>query len=104
MRNNELIQKFIKIEKGESETVILVCSLEWKSPYEPVSNWKKVKILEINSLKSEVDMQINEILNDERYFRFCIDCGECNLAGHTIMLQEKSICHSCAERNHGVVF
>lgn len=104
MKNYKLIREFIKIEKREDETVILVCVVEWKSSYEPLLKWKVAKALEKNLLKSEVDLQVNEILNDKRYFRVCTECGECNQVGRTIMLQGKSLCHSCAERNHGVVF
>jgi formylmethanofuran dehydrogenase subunit E len=104
MNNHKLIRKFIKVEKRENETVILVCSVQWKSSYEPVLQWTVAKTLETNSLKSEVDRQVNKILKDKRYFCVCSECGECNQVGQTMMLQDKCLCHGCAEKNHRVLF
>jgi hypothetical protein len=90
MNNHELVREFIKVEKRENETVILVYSVQWESSHEPVLQWKVAKTLGTNSLKSKVDRQVNKILNDKRYFLVCAECGECNQVGRTIMLQDKS--------------
>jgi hypothetical protein len=104
MNKNELIRKFTKIEKRENKTEILVCLVEWENSYEPVLQWKVVQTLKKNSSKLEIDTQVNEILNDKRYFSFCIECEAFKQAGRIMMLQDKSLCHSCAERNHSVRF
>jgi hypothetical protein len=103
--NNKLVREFIRIEKRENETVILVGSIFWKGgSYDPVLQWKIAKTLKINSLKSEVDAQVNEVLKDKRYFSICSECGKYKLVGHTTMIGDISICHGCAEINHHVVF
>jgi hypothetical protein len=98
---NKLVREFIKIEKRENKTVILVGSIFWKGgSYDPVLQWKAAKTLGVNPLKSEV----NEVLKDNRYFCICTECGKQNLVGYTMVLENKSICHGCAEINHHVVF
>jgi hypothetical protein len=104
MNNHELVREFIKVEKRENEVVILVCLVEWKNSHEPILRWKIAKTLKTDSLKSEVDIQVNEILNDKRFFRTCVECGKCKQVGRTMMLQDKRLCHSCAEKNHRILF
>jgi hypothetical protein len=102
---NKLIREFIKIEKREDKIVILVGSISWRGgPHNPVLQWKIAKTLKINSLKSEVDAQVNAVLNDNRYFCICAECGKYKLDGHTTTLADKSICHGCAEINHHCPF
>jgi hypothetical protein len=100
MDDHELVQRFIKIEPEAESINVLVCKIVWSGPHTPVSKWELAAKLNTNVPSAEIDAQIHKSLNDEKYFRVCKECGERKPCG---WMHRKSICQSCAEKNHGIV-
>jgi hypothetical protein len=48
-----------------------------------------------------LDSKIQEILDNEQYFKVCQECGKRKPRG---WMHNDGICQSCAENNHGVVY
>ena len=101
MNNQELIKEFIRIEEKDSQIVFSVRLIEWHGPHEPVSSWKQVYLLPIESSPKKVEATVQKILNHRSYFRNCDECGEKNPDG---WMHNKTLCQSCAEMNHGITY
>lgn len=99
--DTEVIASFIKVEQQSSKLRILVCSISWESSHEPTSNWEVAAVLPLKSLPGEIDSKIQEILQDQQYFKVCQECLQRNPCG---WMHNHSICQGCAEKNHGVIY
>jgi ribosomal protein L40E len=100
MDDHELAQKFIKIEPEAGNINVLVRKIGWSGPYTPVSTWELAVKLNSDISSTEINAEIHKTLNNKQYFQVCKECGERNPRG---WMYNKSICQSCAERNHGIV-
>lgn len=100
MDDHELIQEFIKVEQESDSIDVLIRKITWNGPHTSVSTWESATKLKADALSAEIDAQIRKLLNSEQYFQICKECGERNPCG---WMHSKSICQSCAERNHGIV-
>jgi ribosomal protein L40E len=101
MNDKEIISEFIQVKQKEDGLHILVRGISWPHPYEPGSSWTVASVLPQTSSSQEVDFKIQEILGNKQYFQICQECGERNPCG---WMHNDSICQSCAENNHGVVY
>jgi len=101
MDDTGFIREFISVERSQGDVVIRVCQIEWPAPHSPVSKWTTAKRLGANASEEEIDLAVQGLLEDGRYFRVCVECDEPNPTGH---MHDDRICQSCAERNHGVVY
>lgn len=101
MNDKEIISEFIQVKKGNDGIQLLVRGISWPHPHEPVSSWTVASVLPQTSSSQELDSKIQEILDNKQYFEICQACGERNPRG---WMHNDSICQSCAEDNHGVVY
>lgn len=101
MDDHELVQRFIKVEPEAGIINVLVCKIGWSGSYTPVSTWELAVRLKADVPSADIDVQIHKALNNEQYFQVCKECGKRNPCG---WMHSKSVCQSCAERNHGVVY
>jgi hypothetical protein len=99
MDDNELVQRFIKIEPEAGGINVLVCKIGWSGPHTPTSTWELATRLKADVPPTEIDAQIHKALNNKQYFQVCKECGKRKPRG---WMHIKSICQSCAERNHGI--
>ncbi len=81
MAREELIEEYIKIE---SDTAITISALvvEWPEVYRPESHWELVCMLPLGASEHVINKCIDEVLNDDRYFKTCQKCGELVASGH----------------------
>ncbi|MCA9085176.1 MAG: hypothetical protein KDA81_14025 [Planctomycetaceae bacterium] len=98
--DEELIRNYIRVEGDGGNLVIFAGAVEWEGPYTPSRKWKKATSLPADSNKAEIDQAIRQVLSDTRFFRVCSECHQRNVLGHMV----SDFCHSCGERNHGIVF
>ncbi len=101
MNNRELQQEFVRVERTEKNVRILVREIRWDGPATPVSTWEIAKSLPDTASKPTIEKATAGILQDRRYFRVCLECGERNPVG---WMRDECICQGCAEANHGVVY
>lgn len=101
MDDHELVQRFIKIELEAGTINVLVCKIGWSGPHTPESTWELAAKLKADVPSTDIDAQIHKTLNNEQYFQVCQECGERKPCG---WMHSKSVCQSCAERNHGLVY
>lgn len=99
--DQELMDEFIRVERISTEITVSVCVIEWHGPHTPVSHWQQVYLLPLDSSERKIQATIKRVLNRKQFFRVCQECGERNPDG---WMHSKEICHSCAERNHGIVY
>jgi hypothetical protein len=100
MNDHELAQRFIKIEPAAGSINVLVCKIGWSDSHTPIFTWELTAKLNADVSSTKVDTQIHKALNNKQYFQVCKECGERKPCG---WMHRKSICQSCAERNHGIV-
>lgn len=100
MNDQELIKDFIKIEKNPDCINFLVCQITWDL-HTPISKWKIAAKTPADISSTAIKQQIAQILNNQRYFNICQECGERNPCG---WMHDQHICQSCAENNHGVLY
>ena len=101
MNDAELIEEFFEIERAKEAIRILVQKISWDGPHTPVSNWSEAKVLPPEASEESIQQSITELLNDPQYFGMCTECNERNPNG---WMQGRSLCQSCAEKNHGIVY
>ena len=101
MNDLELLQEFLRVEHTESGVRILVRRIHWNGPAEPVSIWVVGKDFHSAATKAETDAAARRILEDERYFRVCGECGERNPLG---WMHDETMCQGCASKNRGIVY
>jgi len=99
MKGPELLKEFIRVEKAERRVHILVCEIGWDGPHTPISRWVISRSLTHEASETEVEEAIAGILEDPRYFRVCLECGERQPLG---WMHDERVCQGCAETNHGV--
>jgi hypothetical protein len=101
MNDIELLKEFIRIEKTQNEVQILVHEIRWQGPHTPIHTWVVGKSLPATASEAEIEKATASILEDHRYFRACLECGERKPLG---WMNDARICQRCAEVNHGVVY
>jgi hypothetical protein len=100
MTDRELRKEFIRIEKTQNEVQILVHEIRWDGPHTPIHTWAVGKSLPATASDTEIENAAVSILRDDRYFRACLECGECKPIG---WMHNERICQGCAVANHGIV-
>lgn len=98
-KDAELIKDFIRVHKSKHGVQILVCNIHWPHPHTPTSDWEVIEVLSEFSSEEEVQLAIDRILNNKKYFKFCKECKERNPIG---WMHEPKLCMQCAELHHGV--
>ena len=100
MTDRELRKEFIGIEKTQNEVQIRVHEIRWQGPDTPIHTWAVGKSLPATASESEIENATASILEDHRFFRVCLECGERKPLG---WMHDEEICQGCAVANHGVV-
>ncbi len=101
MNDRELRKEFIRIERSEEKVEIFVREIRWEGPHTPIHAWAVGKSLPDTASEAEIEEATASILEDHRFFRVCLECGERKPLGW--MLNE-SLCQECVQANHGVVY
>ena len=102
MDDNDLIKDFVRRTTTDAGVTIEVKVIGWDGPHTPVSSWMTAAKVKGTPSPEKLQKAILRVLENKRYFRVCRDCGERNPVGW--MTGDMGVCHSCAERNHGIVF
>lgn len=79
----------------------MVRTIEWPSPHTPKSRWVTACDFGPDATEHDVEVTIQKLLDDARFFGVCTRCGEKNPVG---WMHSQTICQSCAERHLGVVY
>ena len=101
MNDRELRKEFIRIEKTQNEIQILVREIRWDGPHTPISTWAIARDLPATATEAEADSAATSVLDDHRYFRTCLECGDRKPLGWML---DESICQECAQTKHGIVY
>jgi hypothetical protein len=101
MNDLELRKQFLRIERGGGGVRLLVCEIHWDGPGNPVSAWVVGQHLPGTATDAEVNTAASRILEDDQYFRVCVECNERNPLG---WMDDGQICQGCAVANHGFVY
>ena len=100
MTDDELIQDFIRVQHSSDAISLKVCSIGWNHPCSPHSTWSEFARLPADADQSEIDAAIQKVLTNPDFFSVCEECNRRLPDGWML----GSICHSCGEKNHGIVF
>ena len=100
MKDRELLDELVRVERAENEVRILVREIHWDGPHTPVSTWVTARTLTATASESEIEYAVARIVEDDDYFLVCHECEERNPLGWK---HDGRICQGCAEANHGVV-
>lgn len=103
MERQEIIDEHIAIERNAAGITISVIDVEWDG-HTPVERHLPARKLSTDASPEELSKAIDEVLSDKKFFRVCNDCRELNVVGHIIELHGKTLCHGCAQMNHGIIF
>ncbi len=101
MNDTELLKEFIRIEKTQNEVQILVHEIRWQGPHSPIHTWAVGKSLPDTASEAEIEEATASILEDHRFFRVCLECGERKPLG---WMNDERICQGCAQTHHGIVY
>ena len=101
MTDRELRKEFIRIEKTPNEVQIMVHEIRWEGPHTPIHTWAVGKNLPAAASEAAIENAKAGILEDHRYFRTCLECGERKPVG---WMFNESICQECAQASHGIVY
>lgn len=101
MEREELVQRFIRVEKTESGLSVQVEVISWPHPGEPAGEWVEVESLPLVTSEAELRKCYTRILRRRRFFKRCDMCGKLQPDG---WMCDADTCQSCAERHLGVVF
>ncbi len=101
MTDRELRKEFIRVERSEEKVEIFVREIRWEGPHTPIHAWAVGKRLPATASEADVEKATARILEDDGYFKFCLECGERKPLGWML---NGSLCQECAQANHGVVY
>ncbi len=101
MNDRDLIEQFIRIERGSREVQILVCKIAWDGPHTPTREWVLGRALPPDTTEAAAHQDALELLSDSRFFGQCSECGARNPRG---WMHTEELCQACASENHGVVY
>jgi hypothetical protein len=101
MNDRELRKEFVRVDQTQKRVQVLVRKIRWHGPHTPVSTWEIAKSLPDTASKPTIEKATAGILQDRRYFRVCLECGERNPVG---WMRDESICQGCGQVNHGIVY
>ncbi len=99
--DRQLRRDDIKVDCQTSGTNILVCVVTWPSPHTPEDHWEVGRELGPDASENDIEMAIQSLLEDTRFFGVCLHCGERCLDGH---MHSETICQDCAPGVLGVVY
>jgi len=97
----QIIKEFIKVEKTDRCVKIFVKHISWPKVYEPHSEWIEGDTLPGKASQSEIQDAVKRVLENDRHFRVCQECGERNPTG---WMDNDRICQGCAQANHGILY
>lgn len=101
MNDRELLKEFVRVERTESRVRILVREIRWDGPAEATSTWAVGQELHATATEAEANSVAASIIQDDRYFSDCHECGERNPLG---WMHDERICQRCAVANHQIVY
>ena len=100
MNDREFLEEFVRVKRTENSVQILVRKIRWEGPHTPISTWVTGRSLPDTASEAAIEKATASLLEDHRYFRTCLECGERKPFG---WMNDERICQGCAEANHGVV-
>ncbi|WNC70080.1 hypothetical protein RI845_08060 [Thalassotalea nanhaiensis] len=98
--NEEDFRRYIWIDKTQGVIDISVEMVDWLGPHEPKREYRIVKKLPLNTSDDQLERELKKLTSDDKYFARCAQCNKANLRGH---MHDEYICHTCAEKHHGIV-
>lgn len=101
MTDNEILDGFTAVQYGPQGVVLRVRRITWRGPHQPRSRWQTASILPTDISPTDIEVRRRQLLNNSTYFRVCAECQERVPVG---FMHGGTICQSCAQRNHSVVY
>ncbi|WP_371378974.1 hypothetical protein [Thalassotalea aquiviva] len=95
-----LVNNYIHVEKSDTNVLIYATIIDWPLPHSPKTDTKLVKTLAPNSPEEDIDLAIDSVLANPRFFTTCKKCNTLNLMGHML---DDELCLDCAEQQ-GTIF
>lgn len=89
------------MQRRDDGTRVFVGVVHWDGAHNPRIEWAYACCAPPESSETTLDGVVTEVLCSLEYFAVCGECGQRNPIG---WMHDDSICQSCAERNHGVVY
>ena len=96
-----LVDTFIRQQFVGKVIQLSVRKVLWRGSHSPESEWVSVTTLPADVSPEAIQDAIDTILLDDRFFSECQECRRRQPVG---WMHSDSLCQSCAERNHGVVY
>lgn len=100
MKASQINREFLRVRSTEEHMLLQVMQIVWPSPSLPRTYWRTIFRLPADASPAVIAKARHAALQNPKYFRVCLECGELNPGGH---MNDDRICQSCAERFHGVV-
>lgn len=101
LRDIELIQDMTRVIESPEAVVLEVAEVHWLQPHSPFIVWHPVVVLPPECSPVRIEAARKSLLHRKRFFALCAECGLRNIKGH---MDSGSLCMSCAESNHGMVY
>jgi hypothetical protein len=101
MDRNELLRDWVKCRRtAGGGTRVYVRSIRWLNPHTPHAEWVMWRQYGIDEIPDRGDAAA-ELLRDPRFFGSCDACGERKPRG---WMHSATLCQTCAQLKHGVVY
>jgi hypothetical protein len=97
----ELLQTMTRVAQSVEAIVIEVAEIHWLQTHTPFTVWHPLAVLPSNTLPSAVEAAKVKLLQRKKFFAVFGECGQRQATGY---MHSATLCSSCAESNHSVVY
>jgi len=101
MQERDLLEQFIRVERGSQGVRILVRKIVWDGPHTPRDEWVIGTVHTRDVTEAAVHLDALELLNETRFFGLCSECGARKPVGR---MHAAELCQAGGSDNHGVVY
>ena len=95
------IKNYITVEKTPKSIEIKVCYVKWDGPHTRETDWRVIKKLKLNASDKEINLAIERLIGNPKYFRECTECKQIHMVGD---MDDNFLCHGCASEMLGIVY
>lgn len=97
----QLIENYMRVVESLDGYALEVGIVGWEGPHRPYMVWKVFRKWRHPPSAQRLAVAQQKALQEPRFFKKCQSCYIRNNVGHIL---DSCICHSCAERDLGMVF
>ena len=99
--DDDILQECTRIRTEPDAQVVEVCVVRQTGTCSPDVTWLEGVRLPVDASEGQLAAARRKLLSRREFFAICKECRNRTAVGHLWM---KSICRSCAARNHDVLF